>query len=143
MTEPRHRTTGWFADPRFSLESLSPGQRYTLVIAGALAVCLLAFGLPPKGESPFSSIGAAVAPGSAAAAAPGTTADTSATATPQFIDPLAASPLPASFADSGPVTTYAETPTTGGESTTTTTSTTSTTLPGPVGTLPPLPVPVP
>lgn len=87
----------WAEDPRFSLDMLSPGQRYTAVIAGALAVAMLTVGLP--GGGPVSAVVEDFAPTEAAvqagltqrpAAAPVLSssstpaADTAPTAAPSF-----------------------------------------------------------
>jgi hypothetical protein len=41
----------WFEDPHFSLEGLTPGQRYTALIVIVLAVLMLRIGLPAKSPS--------------------------------------------------------------------------------------------
>jgi len=38
--------TSWWEDPHFSLQRLTPGQRYTLILGVILVVLLLKFGLP-------------------------------------------------------------------------------------------------
>jgi hypothetical protein len=40
----------WWEDPHFGLDTLSAGQRYTAVIVGALAVAMLAIGVPRGGS---------------------------------------------------------------------------------------------
>ena len=40
----------WLEDPRLSLEGLSPGQRYTAVLALALAIAMLTIGVPRGGS---------------------------------------------------------------------------------------------
>lgn len=41
----------WWEDPHLSLDRLTPGQRYTLLLVVLLAVLLLRFGLPQAGSS--------------------------------------------------------------------------------------------
>lgn len=49
-SEPEPPPTFW-EDPRFSIYSLTPGQRYTSVLAVAFALALLAFGVPHHGRN--------------------------------------------------------------------------------------------
>jgi hypothetical protein len=44
--QDRSVATSWWEDPHFSLDRLTPGQRYTLALAIILIVLLLKFGLP-------------------------------------------------------------------------------------------------
>ena len=52
MAEPARSRDGgrdrasWFEDPHFSLEGLTPGQRYTALIVIVLALLMLRIGLP-------------------------------------------------------------------------------------------------
>lgn len=48
-------TRRWLEDPRLSLENLSPGQRYTAVIAGALALAMITVGVPRGDTTPAAA----------------------------------------------------------------------------------------
>lgn len=45
----------WFEDPHFSLDGLTPGQRYTAFIVIVLALLMLRIGLPGKAPSAGTS----------------------------------------------------------------------------------------
>ena len=102
------RRPNWFEDPRVSL---TPGQRYTVVIVLVLTVLMLRIGLPRGGAvSGFPpSSGPGPAPGASVSSAPGVPNTSSAPAAAPVIDvtpslpavagPTAVPPPPSTEAD--------------------------------------------
>lgn len=138
----------WFADPRLSLDALTPGQRYTAVLTVVLVIGLLAFGVPRGSRSPVAAPvvqpqspgGAAVRAGLVRPAVPSTTTTAAtppdlgattldATDTVPTTDTTVATVAPAVDEPSTSTSTSSTTTT---EPTTTTTAPRSITIPVPV-----------
>jgi hypothetical protein len=132
----------WLDDPKLELDALSPGQRYTLFITLALAVCLLAFGLPPDGPVNASSSADLLTPDTVVAE-PARTAlsageDDVTVSLPESTLPAGGFPTQPTTPPGADATTTSTTSTTT-STTSTTSTTTTTTTPGPP--IPPLPLP--
>ena len=96
---PRYRPAppSWFEDPHFSLESLTPGQRYTALLVLVLTVLMVTIGVP-RGTS---SAAPPYVPGAGATAtnvagAPSSPASVPASSSLVITPGAAATPLPAS-----------------------------------------------